>query len=190
MKPPSGVIGEEGPEVQRVAAIDAVSGKLREITPENLYVYEYDWSPDSGSLAYIAAPPAGENNWWVAQLYTQSLASDSTAFHLRSNSHPRPAPWTADCRPPVVAGRRTNRLHRRFDERSGSHRRRYLLLLPSSGGRAEGCHLATQRFTPCGFIGRTIRRKTPWSGPRSRDGVMRRAAVDASQPGIARRNSP
>ena len=26
--------------------------------------------PDSKKLAYVAAPPPGENNWWVAQLYT------------------------------------------------------------------------------------------------------------------------
>jgi dipeptidyl aminopeptidase/acylaminoacyl peptidase len=36
-------------------------------------VYEYDWAPDSRQLAYTAAPPPGENNWWVAQLYTQPL---------------------------------------------------------------------------------------------------------------------
>jgi dipeptidyl aminopeptidase/acylaminoacyl peptidase len=73
MKPPSGVIGVEGLEIQRVAAVDAASGQLRQLTPENLHVYEFDWSPDSQKLAYVAAPPPGENNWWVAKLYTQAL---------------------------------------------------------------------------------------------------------------------
>ncbi|HTD55746.1 MAG TPA: S9 family peptidase [Silvibacterium sp.] len=73
MKAPSGVIGVEGLEVQRVAAVDPASGGLTEITPENLHVYEFDWSPDSLNLAYIAAPPPGENNWWIAKLYTQKL---------------------------------------------------------------------------------------------------------------------
>ena len=41
-----------------------------------LYTYEFDWSPDSDELAYIAAPPPGENNWWVAKLYIQHLSSD------------------------------------------------------------------------------------------------------------------
>ena len=41
------------------------------ITPANLHVYEFDWAPDSRSLAYVAADPPGENNWWVARLYTQ-----------------------------------------------------------------------------------------------------------------------
>ena len=70
--PPAGVIGVENVKVQRVAVVDASSGHLTEFTPENSYVYEYDWSPDSTKLAYTAAPPPGENNWWVAKLYTQT----------------------------------------------------------------------------------------------------------------------
>ncbi len=75
MKPPSGVIGEDGIEVQRVAIVqaDAPQSALIFATPANLHVYEFDWSPDSKSLAYIAADPPGENNWWVAKLYTQTL---------------------------------------------------------------------------------------------------------------------
>jgi dipeptidyl aminopeptidase/acylaminoacyl peptidase len=77
MKPPSGVIGVEGLEVQRVAAVDAASGNLIQITPANLHVYEFSWSADSTKLAYVAAPPPGENNWWVAKLYTQELRGES-----------------------------------------------------------------------------------------------------------------
>ncbi|HEV2277525.1 MAG TPA: S9 family peptidase [Acidobacteriaceae bacterium] len=79
-KPPAGVIGVEGLEVKRVALVDAASGQLQQITPENLYVYEYSWSNDSSKLAYIAAPPPGENNWWVAKLYTQPLSGHPTAI--------------------------------------------------------------------------------------------------------------
>jgi dipeptidyl aminopeptidase/acylaminoacyl peptidase len=74
MKPPSGVIGVEGLEIQRVASIDASTGALAQVTPPGLHVYEFAWTPDSSKLAYIAAPPPGENNWWVAKLYTQPLA--------------------------------------------------------------------------------------------------------------------
>jgi dipeptidyl aminopeptidase/acylaminoacyl peptidase len=73
MKPPSGVIGVEGLEVQRVTSVDAASGELAQVTPANLHVYEFNWSPDSQQLAFIAAPPPGENNWWVAKLYTEIL---------------------------------------------------------------------------------------------------------------------
>jgi dipeptidyl aminopeptidase/acylaminoacyl peptidase len=94
-KPPAGVIGEEGLEIKRVAEVSiSTTGEpphsesnrpfanrdakdlislFNFITPANLYVYEFDWSPDSKQLTYVAAAPPGENNWWVAQLYTQSL---------------------------------------------------------------------------------------------------------------------
>jgi dipeptidyl aminopeptidase/acylaminoacyl peptidase len=78
MKPPSGVIGVEGLEVQRIAAVNARGGgDVELLTPEKLHVYEFDWSPDSGKLAYVAAPPPGENNWWVAQLYTAAATPNA-----------------------------------------------------------------------------------------------------------------
>jgi dipeptidyl aminopeptidase/acylaminoacyl peptidase len=77
MKPPSGVIGVEGLEIQRVATIDASSGRLEQVTPPGLHVYEFSWSADASKLAYIAANPPGENNWWVARLYTQPAVSSA-----------------------------------------------------------------------------------------------------------------
>ncbi|MGO9438837.1 MAG: prolyl oligopeptidase family serine peptidase [Terracidiphilus sp.] len=77
MKPPAGVIGEDGVEIQRVAFVAANASAPvapTPATPANLHVYEFDWAPDSRGLAYIAADPPGENNWWVAKLYTQVLA--------------------------------------------------------------------------------------------------------------------
>jgi dipeptidyl aminopeptidase/acylaminoacyl peptidase len=76
MKPPSGVIGEDGVEIERVAVarLDATAPAAPAIaTPANLHVYEFDWRPDSKGFAYVAADPPGENNWWVAKLYTQEL---------------------------------------------------------------------------------------------------------------------
>jgi len=83
MKPPSGVIGEDDIEVQRVAfaQVDAESPAAPvPVTPANLHVYEFNWSPDSKSVAYVAADPPGENNWWVAKLYTQPLGGDAKAI--------------------------------------------------------------------------------------------------------------
>jgi dipeptidyl aminopeptidase/acylaminoacyl peptidase len=86
MDAPSGVIGEEHIEVQRVAAVAASASIAAPrpagpvfLTPANLHVYEFDWSPDSTTLAYVAADPPGENNWWVAKLYTQSAADGAVA---------------------------------------------------------------------------------------------------------------
>jgi dipeptidyl aminopeptidase/acylaminoacyl peptidase len=83
MKPWAGVIGEDGVEIQRVAVIDAAGHKATApafATPAKLHVYEFDWSPDSKSLAYVAADPPGENNWWVAKLYTQAFGAEPKAI--------------------------------------------------------------------------------------------------------------
>jgi Tol biopolymer transport system component len=88
MKPPSGVIGVEGLEVQRVAAIEAASGEFRLVSPAMLHVYEYDWAPDSRQFVYTAAAPPGENNWWIAQLYTQPLAAGTAKSILAPEQTP------------------------------------------------------------------------------------------------------
>jgi dipeptidyl aminopeptidase/acylaminoacyl peptidase len=83
MKPPSGVIGEDGVEIQRAAVVGVDSSKPAApamATPANLHVYEFDWRPDGQGLAYIAADPPGENNWWVAKLYTQELGGEPKAI--------------------------------------------------------------------------------------------------------------
>ena len=71
MKPWAGVIGEDGVEIQRVGVVNVASGSFSQVTPATLHVYEFGWSPDSTHLVYVAANPPGENNWWVAQLYTR-----------------------------------------------------------------------------------------------------------------------
>jgi dipeptidyl aminopeptidase/acylaminoacyl peptidase len=110
---PSGVIGEDHIEIQRVAQVTIPSplncapsatpdtrpqsnrnscsiGLFNFLTPPNLHVFEFDWSPDSMSLAYIAADPPGENNWWVAKLYTQKLSAPVPDFWTDDTSNPAP----------------------------------------------------------------------------------------------------
>jgi dipeptidyl aminopeptidase/acylaminoacyl peptidase len=82
MKPPSGVIGEDGVEIQRVAMVlaNAADAAPAMVSPANLHAYEFDWAPDSKGVAYVAAEPPGENNWWVAKLYTQELGGEARAI--------------------------------------------------------------------------------------------------------------
>jgi dipeptidyl aminopeptidase/acylaminoacyl peptidase len=106
IKPPSGVIGEDGIEIQRVAF--AAAGASQPAAPEfatpvNLHVYEFDWSPDSKSLAYIAADPPGENNWWVAKLYTQIVGAPGLASETWDSKNVEPPP-TAILSPSEVSG--------------------------------------------------------------------------------------
>ncbi len=86
-KRPSGEIGVNGIEVQRVTSIDVTTGKVHELTPADLYAYEFDWSPDGLSIAYTAAKPPGDNNWWIARLYTQTAQPGAAATMLVDPSH-------------------------------------------------------------------------------------------------------
>ena len=73
-----GVIDEqERKEVERVALVDSRSGESRMVTPPKLYVFEYEWSPQSDRLAYTAALPPGDDNWYIAKLYTQSVVGEA-----------------------------------------------------------------------------------------------------------------
>ncbi|WP_263383287.1 alpha/beta hydrolase family protein [Granulicella arctica] len=75
MKSPAGVIGEDGVEIQRVGAVDVATGAFSQVTPAGLHVYEFNWAPTSAQLAFVAAPPPGENTWWIAQLYVEPVSS-------------------------------------------------------------------------------------------------------------------
>ena len=35
-----------------------------------MYVYEYDWSPDGTRFVTTAAHGNGDNNWYIAEIYT------------------------------------------------------------------------------------------------------------------------
>lgn len=85
MKPWNGVIGEDGFEVQRIAGVDVQSGGAGWISADPmLHVYEFSWSPDSQIVTYIAAAPPGENNWWVAKLYAQTVERSFCSLPIRS----------------------------------------------------------------------------------------------------------
>jgi dipeptidyl aminopeptidase/acylaminoacyl peptidase len=60
---------------QRLALVDVSTHKLRQITPADTYIYEYDWSPDGLRFAVTAALGNGDNNWWVAELFTLDATS-------------------------------------------------------------------------------------------------------------------
>ena len=63
---------------QRIAVADAASGEVRLISPADRHVYDFDWSPDGRQFAATAAPGPGDNNWWIAQLYSIATSSGPT----------------------------------------------------------------------------------------------------------------
>lgn len=75
MLPLSGVVDDQAYE-QRLYTVDLGTNTLAAITRPDMYVYEYDWMPDSSGWAAIAAHGAGDANWYVAHL-----------FHIDGQSH-------------------------------------------------------------------------------------------------------
>src|SRR5207253_651800 len=71
--PQTGEIREAVTE-QRLTVVDLASGRLHQISPADMYVYEYDWSPDGKRFAATAAHGNGDNNWYIAELYTLDAA--------------------------------------------------------------------------------------------------------------------
>jgi len=93
--PQAGVIKEAVTE-QRLALVDAASGELRQISPPDMYVYEYDWSPDGKRFAVIAAPGNGDNNWYIAQLYILDGAGGAMKFLYKPPLQIANPAWSPD----------------------------------------------------------------------------------------------
>ena len=110
MKPAVGVISAQTlAEIQRVAVVDASATvqtvqQITQVTPSTLHIYDYDWSPDSKKLTYVAAAPPGEDNWWVAQLYVQEIANGTPRSILKPNMQIAQPQWSPDGRNIVFIG--------------------------------------------------------------------------------------
>ncbi|HEX7842882.1 MAG TPA: S9 family peptidase [Kofleriaceae bacterium] len=91
----TGLIGGEIHN-QRLTLVDARTGSAKPISPPELHVYEYDWSPDGKTFALTAAPGPGDNNWWTAQLYTMPVETGAaTAIHKPALQIAQPR-WSPD----------------------------------------------------------------------------------------------
>jgi dipeptidyl aminopeptidase/acylaminoacyl peptidase len=60
---------------QRLALVDVATAKLDQVSPADTYIYEYDWAPDGLRFAVTAALGNGDNNWYIAELYTLDAAT-------------------------------------------------------------------------------------------------------------------
>src|SRR5262249_47186703 len=80
--PPSGVIDAQIFE-QRLAVVDVASGEVRQLTPADLYVYDFDWAPAGDRLAITAAHGSGDDNWYVAELFVVDAATGATRSILK-----------------------------------------------------------------------------------------------------------
>ncbi len=81
---------------QRITTIDFASGKVRQVSPADLYVHEYDWSPDGKTFVATAAPGPGDDNWYIAQIYTIALESGKTTSILKTPMQIANPAWSPD----------------------------------------------------------------------------------------------
>ena len=92
---PTGVIDEKVLE-QRLSTIELSSGEFRQVSPPDMYVYEYDWSPDGTKCVAIAAPGSGDDHWYVARLYVFALATGETRSILDPKMQVAVPRWSPD----------------------------------------------------------------------------------------------
>jgi dipeptidyl aminopeptidase/acylaminoacyl peptidase len=92
-----GVVGET-PEEQRLAVVELATSRLREASPPDLFVYEYDWSPDGAAFAAVAASGSGDDNWWIARLYRFDRVSGAATPLLQPSFQIADPRWSPDGR--------------------------------------------------------------------------------------------
>ncbi len=127
MTPETGVIESKIYE-QRITMVDVASGDIRQVSPPDMYVYEYDWAPDGKSFAAIAAHGAGDPNWWVAQMYTLDLANGKMKSIYKPSLEIAVPRWSPDGKNvAVIEGLMS-------DEGSTGGD---IMLVPASGGEAR-----------------------------------------------------
>ena len=81
---------------QRIAVMDAKSGQLTQVSPPDLHVYDFDWSPDGKSFVVTAAPGPGDNNWWIAQIHTIDIAKGTATAIYRPALQVAIPRWSPD----------------------------------------------------------------------------------------------
>jgi dipeptidyl aminopeptidase/acylaminoacyl peptidase len=81
---------------ERVAVVDMASGRVRLISPPDLYIYEYAWSPDSKFVVALGAHGPGDDNWYIAQLYRINVESGETLSILKPDMQIGPPRWSPD----------------------------------------------------------------------------------------------
>ena len=93
----TGVVGEHIEE-QRLTTVDVASHGTQQISPPDLYVYEYDWSPDGTQLVATAAKGSGDNNWYFAELVTFDAKNGTTRILLKPQKQIAVPRWSPDGR--------------------------------------------------------------------------------------------
>src|SRR4029077_16123051 len=81
---------------QRIAVLDIANGQLRQASPADLHIYDFDWSPNDNPFVATAAPGPGDNNWWIAQIYTIEIAKGNATSIYKAALEVAVPRWSPD----------------------------------------------------------------------------------------------
>lgn len=81
---------------QRIAVLDLDTKQVRQVSPPDLHVYDFDWSPDDQKFVATAAPGPGDNNWWIAQIYAVDLAGEKATSIYKPSLQVAVPRWSPD----------------------------------------------------------------------------------------------
>jgi len=81
---------------QRVAVLEVATGKVRQVSSPDLHIYDYDWSPDDKTFVTSAAPGPGDNNWWIAQIYTIDITKGNAISIYKPSLQVAMPRWSPD----------------------------------------------------------------------------------------------
>ena len=81
---------------QRLAVVNLSTNVVRVVTPPDLFIYEFSWSPDGKRFAVTAAPGDGDANWWTASLYVVDATSGETKQFWKPNFQIVKPCWSPD----------------------------------------------------------------------------------------------
>jgi dipeptidyl aminopeptidase/acylaminoacyl peptidase len=76
--------------------VDVVTGRVRQFSPADLNIYEYDWSPDGKRFAAIAAHGEPDNNWYLAEICVVDGVSGETKSILKPRMQIAGPRWSPD----------------------------------------------------------------------------------------------
>ena len=113
---------------QRLAVVSLATGRFRVLSPADMYIYEFDWSPDSSRFAAIAAQGNGDDNWYIARLYTLEASGSSMRSIYKPALQIACPSWSPD-------GRRIAFIEGLMSDEGSTGGDIYAV--PASGGEAE-----------------------------------------------------
>ena len=81
---------------QRIAVVDVATAEVRQLSPADLHIYDFDWSPNDKAFVAAAAPGPGDNNWWIAQIYTIGVAKGNITSIYKPSLEVAVPRWSPD----------------------------------------------------------------------------------------------